>query len=124
MTLNAYSALLAPPPRFTHDCKKCVYLGQHGPFDLYACGKPLPLDHESCADFTLATVIARHGSDGPEYASGLATGLMATPMPFEDMPYRVALRDALRRALFGRRFVVPDWYKNGVFNMLAERFIN
>lgn len=52
---------------WTHDCERCVALGPYygslgSAFDLYWCptgglGKP--------------TVVARYGSDGPEYTSGL-----------------------------------------------------
>jgi len=46
-------------PKFTHDCEGCKFLGHYEGHDLYYCaGEP--------------TVIARYGSDGPAYASGLA----------------------------------------------------
>lgn len=57
-------------PQFKHDCDKCVFLGRFYSgineyekemvsFDLYYCGG------------SLETVIARFGSDGPDYISGL-----------------------------------------------------
>ena len=56
-------------PQFTHDCEACTFLGRYyGPhydrgedvhMDLYYCGP------EHC------TVIARWGSDGPDYSSGM-----------------------------------------------------
>ena len=45
--------------RHTHDCTVCVPMGQYREFDLYFCnshGTP--------------TVVARYGSDGPQYLSG------------------------------------------------------
>lgn len=54
-------------PQFEHDCDHCVFLGRwtdpetHTPYDLYF--------HPSKEAFG-ETVIARFGSDGPEYASG------------------------------------------------------
>lgn len=50
------------PPRFTHDCDRCRFIGQHGDFDIYVCARP--------ADSVLGpTLLARYGDDGPEYAS-------------------------------------------------------
>ncbi len=46
--------------RHTHDCTVCVPMGQYREFDLYFCnshGTP--------------TVVARYGSDGPQYLSGI-----------------------------------------------------
>ena len=57
-----------PTPRHEHDCSGCTYLGHHddqtGQYDLYFCtqGGNIP------------TVIARFGSDGPDYQSGLEFG--------------------------------------------------
>ena len=45
--------------RFTHDCADCVFLGQYLDFDLYFH----PGEN--------STVIARYGSDGPDYISGM-----------------------------------------------------
>lgn len=55
-------------PKFDHDCKSCVYLGSYFHnihYDLYFCG-------QGCAH---STVIARFGDDGPDYNSGLNSGL-------------------------------------------------
>lgn len=51
------------PPLFEHDCKSCIYLGRHDtlPMDLYFCP----------ADLLGVTVIARYGSEGSDYKSGL-----------------------------------------------------
>lgn len=52
-------------PRFTHDCATCVYLGRFGDYDLY---------HHATG---IETVVARYGSDGPDYTSGLYTNIPA-----------------------------------------------
>lgn len=49
-------------PRHTHDCDRCVFLGQHEEYDLYFC--------KQVAGFG-DTVIARFGSEGPDYSSGI-----------------------------------------------------
>ena len=48
-------------PLFIHDCEECMYLGEFNNCDLYYA------DHGGLPD----TVIARYGSDGPEYVSGM-----------------------------------------------------
>lgn len=45
-------------PQHTHDCDTCLFLGRCQNLDLYVCVGIL--DH---------TVIARYGSDGPQYTS-------------------------------------------------------
>lgn len=47
-------------PKFKHDCEDCVFMGRHNDHDLYYC-----------AQSSIPTVVARYGSDGPEYKSGL-----------------------------------------------------
>jgi len=47
-------------PQFVHDCPDCTFLGCHDKFDLY-----------HCRQHGIPTVIARYGSDGPEYISGM-----------------------------------------------------
>lgn len=47
-------------PKFQHDCKTCVFLGHYEGHDLYW--------HPGRIE---TTVIARFGSEGHEYASGL-----------------------------------------------------
>jgi len=44
--------------RFTHDCGTCKPLGTWGEFDLYHCPGSFG-----------GSVIARYGSEGPQYAS-------------------------------------------------------
>lgn len=47
--------------RYTHDCDKCVSLGQDGNADLYFCEQ-----------MGMPTVIARFSNEGGDYISGLA----------------------------------------------------
>ncbi len=52
-------------PRFTHDCSSCIFLGRFGDYDLY---------HHTIG---IETVVARYGSEGPDYTSGLYTNIPA-----------------------------------------------
>lgn len=47
-------------PHFTHDCDDCTFIGHYEGHDIYRCeqGGIMP------------TIIARWGSDGPQYSSG------------------------------------------------------
>jgi|GEM_PF-3244897 len=65
--LEVYENSHHPPylisPFWEHDCDECILLGQVNEVDLYFCrqnflGRP--------------TLIARHGSDGPSYMSGVS----------------------------------------------------
>jgi hypothetical protein len=47
--------------RFQHDCDACTYLGEFRGQDLYFC--------DECS--VGPTVIARYGSDGRQYTSGM-----------------------------------------------------
>lgn len=49
-------------PQHKHDCDTCKFLGVYGEFDLYYCPNGGP------------TIIARFGSLGPDYTSGLSFG--------------------------------------------------
>lgn len=49
-------------PLHTHDCDRCVFLGTYERHDLYYCGSQR---------IGSTTVIARWGSDGSEYSSGI-----------------------------------------------------
>ena len=81
-------------PQFEHDCEACQFLGRYmdynasmGPtnYDLYQCGGK--------------TVIARFGSDGPEYTSGLA-------FVESTLPLAVAYARALKAGVkFDKRFL-------------------
>jgi hypothetical protein len=46
-------------PRFTHDCSACRFIRQDGEYDVYWCR----------SGFQGGSVIARMGSDGPNYSS-------------------------------------------------------
>jgi len=48
-------------PKFLHDCSSCKFLGIYGGYDIYLCDK---------------SIIARHGDEGHEYASGLIDVMM------------------------------------------------
>lgn len=56
-----------PTPRYDHDCQECRFLGGYvwlaNRFDLYVCGQHV---------FQYPTLIARWGSEGPDYTSSLA----------------------------------------------------
>jgi hypothetical protein len=52
---------ISASPRFKHDCDRCVFLGDYRAHDLYFC--------EACAGGP--TVLARYGSEGKQYTSGL-----------------------------------------------------
>ena len=71
-------------PRYKHDCEECYFLGtilsNNSDHDLYCCVKKGPFK----------TVIARYGSDGPDYESGLLVALQGQ---------NVRLEEALRRAI-------------------------
>lgn len=54
---------LPPAPKYQHDCSICSFLGADQTYDYYWCAGTLP------------TVIARYGSDGPDYAYGLEIAL-------------------------------------------------
>lgn len=49
-------------PRHAHDCENCLFLGVHEEYDLYFC--------EQAAGGN--TLVARYGSSGPDYISGIA----------------------------------------------------
>jgi len=53
-------------PLHKHDCDACQFLGNYNGHDLYICNPTGKRD--AC------TIIARWGSDGPEYRSGLEFG--------------------------------------------------
>lgn len=56
-------------PRYIHDCKQCKFLGRYGDRDLYWCvDKSAGKKHHY-----LDSMIARGGSDGPDYASSMPT---------------------------------------------------
>lgn len=78
-------------PRYLHDCNRCVFLGQYKEFDLYVCPK-------TTGNTTIATMVARHGSDGPDYLSGLSVALLYERGEFPESTCGQILLEALRRA--------------------------
>lgn len=52
---------MADKPKFLHDCDNCTFLGSFNGHDLYHCMQ----------DGHMPTVIARFGSEGHKYKSGL-----------------------------------------------------
>lgn len=61
-------------PQFTHDCDACVFLGSDDLHDFYFCRG----DGSRSVEIS-ATVIARFGSRGPEYASGIINARRSSP---------------------------------------------
>ncbi|KKN39832.1 hypothetical protein LCGC14_0739440 [marine sediment metagenome] len=47
-------------PKYKHDCKDCIFLGNYNNHDLY-----------SCWSGSSPTVVARYGNEGSDYHSGL-----------------------------------------------------
>jgi len=87
---------IAINPLHTHDCVHCVFLGAYDhnghAHDLYYCGT-----HED------GTVIARYGSDGPEYASGIVFAERGVE------PYAEALKRAVERGLYNPKEQPLRW---------------
>jgi hypothetical protein len=54
-------------PQFTHDCTTCTFLGRY--VDTTTDPEPTPVDLYHCTKGP--TVIARYGSEGPQYTSGI-----------------------------------------------------
>lgn len=80
------------PPRFTHDCKGCHYLGQDAEHDFYFCPSPMGMP----------TVIARYGNEGPEYSSGLEIARQVRAQLDFEYPLAKALTLAEERGLVER----------------------
>jgi len=74
--------------RHTHDCDRCIFLGPWEKYDLYYCpGK----------DTVDTTVIARYGSLGDNYRSGLT--FAKPPFVTPANPLTEALSRAIRDGL-------------------------
>lgn len=56
--------------RYEHDCNNCVPLGQHKECDLYFCKQGGSAD----------TIVARFGSEGPDYMSGMIPKGLSEPL--------------------------------------------
>jgi hypothetical protein len=74
------------PPRYTHDCDTCIYMGRAWHVDLYFHPGSKGYPHD-------VTAVARFGSDGPDYESGIGSGSMG-------------VYEAVRRAI--ERGYLPD----------------
>jgi hypothetical protein len=83
MPKGNYTAPSVSSPHYQHDCKICVWLGDHQVgdriYDLYFCSKGHP------------TIISRYSDEPGDYNSGLTFGIIRDPIP--------ALREALIRAV-------------------------
>jgi integrase len=78
MQTSEVTRIGADAPRYRHHCSSCVFLGCYQSKDLYFCNQ---------GGFE-ATVMARHGDDGGDYASAMCFSYGAIP----------ALTEARRRA--------------------------
>lgn len=78
---------------WAHDCDGCIPLGpfedEHAKYDLYFCGGEA-VRHD--------TVIARFGSDGPEYMSGMEVAKHGTLLPLAEARHRAGILGLLREA--------------------------
>lgn len=59
--IEAFWQAAAGVPKWEHNCPHCQFLAQVGTFDLYFCRQ----------HGVRPTVLARYGSEGPQYESGL-----------------------------------------------------
>ena len=77
-----------PDPLYKHDCNICIYLGRYRlvmDYDLYLCEAS-------------KTLVARWGSEGHQYDSGL-----------EHIPHNRAIAVAARRALAYYMVIIKYW---------------
>jgi len=97
--MNTFTAVKEKPV-YEHDCDECWYLGS---YEKWQDGKTVLYDLYAHWDEGQKTVIARYGSDGPDYLSGL---------PFAS--HEEVLRVAVERAIqYG---VIPEtvgWPRSG-----------
>jgi hypothetical protein len=92
----------ADQPRFEHDCERDVFLGRYEWYDLYFA------DHGGISTGFIpdrATVIARSGSDGPDYISGI--GFVGQFEPLTEAMRRATERGLIRRV--DQRFSVGNF---------------
>ena len=68
-------------PKFQHDCSNCEYLGTFFDLDVYLC-------RSRSANVLGGSLIARHGDDGPDYAS---TPICVLLDQFENPEHRIGL---------------------------------
>lgn len=71
MTLRRYMQrpVVDVPPRYTHDCRQCEFLGWYNEWDLYACVKRSKVAGRS----KLENVVARRSDEPADYRSGWVT---------------------------------------------------
>lgn len=98
---NSRHASATASPHHAHDCNACTFLGRHGKYDLYYCRK------QGVEPDVMATVIARYGSDGPDYQSGMAFGFQPE---FAHLPLAEARKRAEARGLDCQR---ERWVSEG-----------
>lgn len=87
-------------PRFTHACNACQFLGcftyevddRRWDVDLYACPRLATerLEYDR-------TIIARFGSDGPEYASLSVEDIRCRPADLRPSTWSLGLQEGVRR---------------------------
>lgn len=81
-------------PRYEHDCDSCIFLGSYAyhnqVYDLYFCNQ---------AVFSYPTVIARYGSEGPDYTSSLLVARILRADGDTTDPLAVALEHAVASGL-------------------------
>ncbi len=77
---------MIPGPVHTHDCDECCYLGSIDLKEVY--------DLYFCSEAFIPTVIARYGSNGPDYTSGMEAARRGVSAPLS-----IALSIAKHRKL-------------------------
>ena len=91
--------------RHEHDCLSCVFLGQHGEFDMWIC----PPDRND-VQFLSGSMIARYGEDGEYASSGLCMigRMLEWARQRSNVDYADAMLTAAARAL--RLGLVTPWH--------------
>jgi len=107
-------------PFFTHDCKKCIFLGNlihkdkyrnlnEAQFDLYFC----PSNHRNSLGNTL---IARYDNDGPEYMSGFEFALSGVNPILIEAFNRASKRNLLNKPIIYVNPVLLNLYLDDLAN--------
>ncbi len=102
---NRYKEAMRPP-LYEHDSDCCTYLGQFAKHDLYYCPQG-----------NIPTVIARFGSDGWQYCSGMAFANHPA-IPDKD-PTIKAMRVAKSRAIQAKLYT-PQSLRKELDDILVE----
>lgn len=87
-------------PRYEHDCRSCLFLGQYQKFDLYFCPKD-------------PTIIARYSSDPSCYHSGIVFAVIADGRAIN--PYAEALVRTWRMFPEYRKFLLKKFSRDHIF---------